>query len=370
MASSQRITVHTIARDLGVSASTVSLALRHSSLARESTGERIREYAAAVKYVPNRIARSLRQQSSGMIGWIAPSMVATADAELLDQLSLDLFKQGYDLQLYLSQASLKQEANALRRCLAAQVEGLILTPSFVDPAELPADHPLGELDAKRIPHVLLAFPMPGHATIARSPRQAVADAYCHLRQEGYASVHLLALESERVPIKAQERYLGFRDIVRTLERRPIAPGEVVSCMLPLQEVAGSTSDGQREVQYRCDSRRIVTAGEEMARRVLAERRGEEPIGLICNNDQVAAGAMRVCHERRLRIPQDVGLVGFDDSLGPDLDLTSVRWDTAAMTASIWDSLRRQRDGDTRVTATRIGGVLVPRASTQLRASRP
>jgi DNA-binding LacI/PurR family transcriptional regulator len=333
-------------------------------LLKDSTAERVRTYAASVNYVPNRAARNLKRQSSGMIGWVVPSMTSTANAELLDALYLRMFEAGYDLQVHLSQASVKQEARAIRQCLTAQVEGLIVTPSFPDFAALPTDHPLVELSERRFPCVYLSGPMPGCATVSRSPRQAVADAYAHLRAQGYEDVRLLTLTNAATPLAEQSRYQGFRDAVLA-EGRSFDPAAVLALETVMERVASGGADGGAERQYRHDNRRVVAYGEALAEMAL-ETPPSRPLGLICNNDQVAAGAMRVCRARRLRVPEDVGLVGCDDSAGAELDLTSVRWDNVAMTAAIVDSVHAQLGGVYGQQTVAVGGELVVRGSSRLR----
>ena len=78
-----KVTLSTIAEQLGVSTATVSLALRDSPLVADATRERIKEAAAKSGYIYNRRAASLRTSRSGIVGVLVPDIMNPFFAEIL-----------------------------------------------------------------------------------------------------------------------------------------------------------------------------------------------------------------------------------------------------------------------------------------------
>ena len=69
-----RVTLDKIAAELGVSRSTVSRALRDSPQISQSTKDKVKTLAAEMGYIPNDLARSLRTNRTGVLGFITPGL--------------------------------------------------------------------------------------------------------------------------------------------------------------------------------------------------------------------------------------------------------------------------------------------------------
>ncbi len=99
-----------------------------------------------------------------------------------------------------------------------------------------------------------------------------------------------------------------------------------------------------------------------------------PLGIVCPNDRAALGAMRECQRRGLRVPQDVGLVGFDDLV----EITETTHPTLSSVRVPWDQLGAEagnrivadlRDPDSPRTAVTCPVELVVRESSRFGEAR-
>ena len=85
-----KITLSTIADDLGISTATVSLALRDSPLVADATKERVRARAVEIGYVYDRRAASLRTQRSDIVGVLVRDIINPFFAEILRSIEAEL----------------------------------------------------------------------------------------------------------------------------------------------------------------------------------------------------------------------------------------------------------------------------------------
>ena len=140
-----------IARSLGLNASTVSRALNGGAGARVSpaTIARVRDAAAALGYVPNPWAASLRTKSTRLIGVIVPSMRDPVHAAVCDAVEAATYGAGYQAAFVSSGDTLQGQRLKAEYLLERRVDGLILTDAH-------RRNPfLAELGARRVPCVLV-----------------------------------------------------------------------------------------------------------------------------------------------------------------------------------------------------------------------
>ncbi|MEM7321340.1 MAG: LacI family DNA-binding transcriptional regulator, partial [Pseudomonadota bacterium] len=135
----RRPTIKDVAKEAGVSKSTVSLVLQQSPLVREETRAIVRKAMAQLGYVYNRSAANLRSASTGLIGLVINDLRNPFFTEFAAQLQMELAGQGYAVVL----ANINEDPDLQSRMIGALIEhgvsGFIVSPAYGDaPAPLDA----------------------------------------------------------------------------------------------------------------------------------------------------------------------------------------------------------------------------------------
>ncbi len=123
------ITLGKLAELAGVSPATVSIVLNRRPLAKripDKTQEKIHQLASKHNYHPNQLAKAMKSQSTGIIGFICGDINMPYYAELCSELTFAAEKRGYNLMAMLTQWSYEKEINALERLFSRMVDGVII----------------------------------------------------------------------------------------------------------------------------------------------------------------------------------------------------------------------------------------------------
>lgn len=279
-----RITAKDIAREAGVSETTVSLVLNgRPARISEKTRKRVLEIAAKHRFTSNQIAVSLATRKTYTLGIILPNLTNPLFPRLAAGVEKHAQKNDYALFLCNCEESATLFLHYLevlqRRC----IDGLIvLLPSEVDERPDQFCQKVHEaLSASQVPVVLVERRMKNHP----------CDFVCidNRRGGGLATEYLLSMGHTRIghitgtPFFA-ERTNGYKDALESrgisVEPRWIAEGDF-----------------------------SIESGFQGARRLLAER----VTAIFAGNDEMALGVSKAAAEAGLRIPEDLSLVGFDDN---------------------------------------------------------
>ena len=336
-----KITQHELAHQLGVSRSTVAAALNPASTIKlkETTRERIIKAAERLNYRPDHYARIMRGGRSGAIGILHFGGLLQVAAERAFHAANAVRREGYNVvsaDLSWSSADIEAACSSL---IDARVEGVIVAgmniPSAV--AELERVKEAG------IPVVTLSGnPLPWAPHFRGDTRRGIHDLTEHLLGLGHRQLCLLSHISTGNDPGAyvwagQERLLGFQaaleqaggKLVKNFTARPKAPqGMLVRTENP------------------ADAFNPFEPGITGMRAILRQRL--RPSAVLCSNDEVAFGAMKVCREEGVSIPGEIALTGYDDtSLGQycEVPLTTVRQPNRAMGEAALEALLKLIRGE-------------------------
>ncbi|MFH8368783.1 LacI family DNA-binding transcriptional regulator [Streptomyces sp. NPDC018031] len=313
-----RPTLEEVAARAGVGRGTVSRVINGSPKVSDRTRTAVQRAVAELGYVPNLAARALAGNRADAVALVIPEPETRLFAEpyfsdIIRGVGAALADT--DLQLLLTLVRTTKERQRLADYLRAhRVDGVLL-------ASVHADDPLPDLlDRIGMPAVLSGRrsadePVPYvDADNLGGARAAVA----HLLARGRRTV--ATITGPPTLYAARCRLDGYRDALRAAGREP-APD--------LVEAADFTEEGGRR-----------------AMRALLDRRpGLDAV--FAASDVMAAGARRALRETGRRVPEDVALVGFDDSViarHMDPPLTSVRQPTEEMGRVMARSLVEQIEG--------------------------
>jgi DNA-binding LacI/PurR family transcriptional regulator len=332
----QRPTIADIARLAGVSKGAVSYALNGQPGVSAATRERIQEIAQAIGWNANSAARALSGSLAGAVGMVLARPARTLGVESFFM----QFISGIEAELAPGRVALvvqvvedhEAEIATYRRWWGERrIDGVIVADVRTHDTRIPLLEELG------LPAVLTGGATSHHGSIARVWVDNAAPVRVALR-------HLHGLGHRRFG-----RVAGLPELEHTAMR-----GEAFDEWLGEHDLTGLT----RYTDYSPEEGAAAT------RALLAE--DVAPTALLYDNDVMAVAGMTACHEDGLRVPGDVSIVAWDDSVLCRIvhpGLTAMRRDIAAYGAVVARTLLDVVDGhraDARQAAT---PQLVVRAST-------
>jgi len=331
-------TLATVAERAGVSRQTVSNALNNPELLREDTLARVQAVIEELGYTPNRAARQLRTRSSHMIGLrFEPAQEGTSNA-LIDRFVHSLVeataRTGHHILLFSGDPDdLLDGYDELLRATA--VDAFVITDTYAGTPQADLLHRVGA--------PFVTFGRPWDDPDAKYPWVDVDGA----RGAELATEHLIAAGHERVAWLGWEKTSQIGEDRRSGWERAMA-------------AAGASTAGLGvRITDNVDAARMA------AHEVLEDA---SVTGFACASDTIAIGVLHALAERNLRPGADVGVVGFDDSLGAQVTwpgLTSVRQPLEQVAIEIIDLLHTILSLKTpENTARMLEPTLVVRRSTQ------
>ncbi|MGV7107252.1 LacI family DNA-binding transcriptional regulator [Flavobacterium sp. U410] len=124
-----KATLKQIAKELGVSVSTVSKALNDSPEISEATKVKIKEYATFKNYKPNSIAKNLKNQRTNTLGVILPNILNPFFAKVFSGIEKKAIELGYNVITGISNESCKKEKQVIEMLNNGTIDGFILSIS-------------------------------------------------------------------------------------------------------------------------------------------------------------------------------------------------------------------------------------------------
>lgn len=304
-----------VARKVGVSEATVSRVLNEKPGVSDATRQTV---LTALDVLGYERPTKLRGERARLVGLVLPELQNPIFPAFADAIGSALAQNGYTPVLCTQTSGGISESDYLDLLLAQQVSGVIFVGGAYAQQGASHDH-YSRLRDVNLPTVVVNAPIDdlGFATVSCDDSVATVQALTHLRQLGHENIGLL---------------LGPRDHIPS--QRKLAAARRFS------ETSG----------WKLDERRIVhslyslEAGQAAATRLLAEG----VTAIMCASDPMALGAVRAVRRAGLRVPDDVSIVGFDDSALMNCvepPLTTIRQPIEPMGRMIIELLIRQIRGD-------------------------
>lgn len=289
-----QVTIKDIARELGISPSTVSKALKgHPDISPE-TKKAVRELVEKWNYKPDPIALSLKSGLSKTIGVIVPEIVHYFFSTVISGIEDLAYDSGYHVMFCQSNESYEREVKAVDTLLSSRVDGILVSLSKetsnydhfrnILKAGMPLvffDRICDELETDRV---------------IVDDESGAYEATRHLIETGCRN--LVHLSGPQNLVIGKNRMNGFARALSEFNFNAIANNII-----------------------RCDTA-------EEARVIVPEllKRTIPPDGIFAVNDLTAAEAMKIVKQKGYRVPEDISLVGFTSGMISDLTdppLTSV-----------------------------------------------
>ena len=284
-----RITIYDIAKEAGVSPSTVSRVLTGSARVHPETMKKVTSIIKKYNFRPNSLARSLLYKQSKMIGFVLPDINHPFFSTLVLKSEAHALKLGYTSFLCNSMDDVNIESAYLQNLIDKQVDGIIFLGGRINSHEQTPQYQeqVEEMQQikDRVPLVLINGQMPGlDAHVIRTDEESGIDKLVELLVNyGHRKIGMLGGD-ETVSSTILKRKAFFQ----ALKKHDLSVN-------PKWLIASDFS---------------IESGEEAAARLLDQ--SEKPTAVICVNDFVAIGAIKMFNKFGLRVPEDISVTGFDD----------------------------------------------------------
>jgi DNA-binding LacI/PurR family transcriptional regulator len=279
MSKNGRITIKEIAQQAGVSKQTVSRVLNNRPDVSAQTRQRIQSIIERSNYQPNKLARSLTRGRTFTIGVLSSDLRHVGPSHTLIGIDEQAYATGYTLSLSLLHEDDDESVveTILHDMLAHQVDGVIWTAvSKVDTYE----QVIEKLTSLPIPVVVGSELKPEElSAVHTDSRVGGTMATQHLREQGYETI--ATVTGPLNEWSARQRFFGWQQTVAQTDEDLVFEGDWTAA-----------------------------AGYIGIHELLQQR--PEIDAVFASNDQMALGVLKGAQELGKRVPQDLGVVGFDD----------------------------------------------------------
>lgn len=311
-------TLKDVARESGLTVGTVSRVLNNRGYISEQTRAKVYEVMKQLNYQPNEMARSLSKQKNNTIGLVVPHIMHPYFAKLISHIEAAANKQKYKILLFNSKGKEEKEDECIEMCKSNRVAGIILcSASYKTERFKNLDCPL--------------------ITIERFMDEGTAVVECDNYQGGYlATMHLIERGCRKLlhfggvadqPMPADQRFRAFEDVCKRygVEYFAVNPEEGAYSEMTYYESICHEMEAHPEID-----------------------------GIFASSDVIAAQVLKVCHEKGIKVPEELKIVGFDDVLIAELASPGI--------TTIRQPVKEMAESAVSLMAQAVNGELVPARS--------
>ncbi len=290
----KQVTIKDIAEKLGLSVSTISRALKDHPDISLKTREAVKELANLLGYKPNLIALNLKNSKTNTIGLLIPETQHYFFSTIINGIEEVAYENNYNVMVFQSNESYMREVLNTQTVLSNRVDGLLISFS----KETHDFSHFQQIIDNEIPLVFYdRIVKTMHAdTVSVDDYSGAFQAVSHLAERGCKRIAIYSAPQHL--LIGQNRLKGYKD---ALEEHGLK----------------YTSD----LVYSCDTYQDSI---KISRSVFKKR--DKPDGLFTVNDMTALGAMKIARQLGISIPDELKVVGFENSLSAsicDPELTTV-----------------------------------------------
>ncbi|HMP72997.1 MAG TPA: LacI family DNA-binding transcriptional regulator [Kiritimatiellia bacterium] len=277
-----RTTIKDIARECGVSLSTVSLVLNNNPRISEATRQKVLESVQKHEYQPNTFARSLASQSSRSLSVVVPHLnnvfADTYFGEIVSGIYEHATKLGYKVLLEMANQKFVSSKEYINLLKTRRVDGLLILGSSVH------DDYLHELAATEYPYILVNHYFPGRIMnfISADYIESARIAANHLLQNGHREIGLLIGTTTNTALDFRDHFL-----------RAYTSSGIPDTSIHWSDGWFTEQGGYEGAQWLYERHPNLTA-------------------IMAGNDKMAIGAMRYFTRKGIKVPEDITVIGMDD----------------------------------------------------------
>ncbi|GHN01263.1 LacI family transcriptional regulator [Cytophagales bacterium WSM2-2] len=277
-----QVTIKDIARELGISPSTVSRALKDHPDISPETKKAVNELAEKLNYQPNIVALNLRQRKTNTIGVIIPEIVHFFFSTVISGIEDIAYQAGYNVILAQSNESFQREVTDMKALFNSRVDGMLLSLSRETAT---FDH-IESIINRGMPIVLYdrMYNSPACSKVIVDDYSGSKEAVLHLVDQGCRKIaHLTSAPNLMI---SKDRMRGYEDALKE-SKIELNPQWIV------ESEAGTFEEGKRAAE------KLFSLS-------------NPPDAIFASNDPLAMGAILTIKEKGLKIPKDIAVVGFSN----------------------------------------------------------
>jgi len=269
------VSIKEVAALAGVSPATVSRVMNGTAKVDDEKRARVLKAIEETGFVPNEAARTLFKRSAKIIGLLIPSIENPFFTQFSGAVERTADAHGYKVVLFNTDGEIEKEKNILQMLSAMNADGIILTTSsegvnsYVEECSIPVvvtDRLAAHKGAEAYVHS-------DHYEGGRMATEHLIECGCK---------NIVCMRGKQDISSARERYLGYKDVCAEHDRNI----KVIDCDYSFE--AGIKATQQMLEIY------------------------PEADGIVACNDMVAISAYKVLHQKGIRVPQQIQIIGYDN----------------------------------------------------------
>jgi DNA-binding LacI/PurR family transcriptional regulator len=315
-------TITDVAKLADVTIGTVSHVINGTAPISEKTTKRVKKAIKTLNYVPNTFARSLRRNKSKMVGILVLDMMAEFYCSIARSFMDHAYEDGYSVMLCSFQDSLDREKQELDILVEHQMDAIVLCGGRND------EKLIDSVSNSGIPIILCDRHIAdsNYSSIEFDNETAMRQVAEHLKELGYTKVGYVSEPLELCNLK--DRLSGFKEGI-ALQGLEILGENIFS-------IDYSTLD------------KIKNSYDFMTDLLGKRSRKQLPDVFVTTSDLLAIGLIVALDKAGYKVPEDFGIVGFDDisiSAHISTPLTTVSQDSKLMAKAVWEIVKDTIEGN-------------------------
>ena len=276
-----KLTIKTLAKELQLSVSTISKALRDSHEISAETKRKVLALADELNYTPNPYASSLRKRKSKTIGVVIPEVVNSFFSQSINGIESVAKAKGYHVLIYLTHENFENEKSILKDFESGRVDGVLLSVcrESTDSAHIT------ELISKEVPVIFFdrVFNEVNTVKVTTNDFESAYTATKHLIKSGCKNPHFLSILSSLNIISS--RMEGYK---KALEDHGIkfSDNNIINCTT------------NWEYNYNALFKKLKAA--------------KKPDGILCSIENLSVMIYKVCEDLKIKIPDSLQIISFSN----------------------------------------------------------
>jgi LacI family transcriptional regulator len=276
-----KLTIKTLAKELQLSVSTISKALRDSHEISAETKRKVLALAEQLDYTPNPYASSLRKRKSKTIGVVIPEVVNSFFSQAINGIESVAKEKGYHVLIYLTHENLDNEKGILKDFESGRVDGVLMS---VSRETISSDHISGLIN-KEVPVIFFdrVFNDVHTVKVTTNDLESAYIATKHLIKSGCKNPNFVSILGNLDIINA--RMEGYK---KALDEHGIkfSSNNIINC---------------------------TTNGEYNYNILLKKLKGSQrPDGLLCSIENLSIIIYKVCEDLKIKIPGNLQIISFSN----------------------------------------------------------
>lgn len=282
----EEVSIADIARAAGVSHTTVSRALRESTLISTDTREHIQRLAREMGYTPNAIAQSLQTRQTRTLGLVVTSIADPFIGDVAKGIEEIARAAGFSVLLSISHNVPDEEMAIIETFHRRRVDGILIESSRI------SSNYQSRLDLIRVPTVLINSQAESQAEmlhwVSVDDYSGAKMATEHLLQLGHRAIGYLGVSNR--PRSNQQRRQGYQ---QALAAAGVSAQDAWIAIIPGKDTPHEEDVALGQTYLPTLLEAGVTA-------------------IFCYNDMIAIGVLMACRDLGIAVPEMLSIVGFDD----------------------------------------------------------